>query len=92
MSTEQKNELQKKQAAPETAVWYFVGATFALTVGPMMFGGAEESTWQTVLFIALGVLLIICGGIQLGKEIRFKKEAKEAAAHTAAPEDQPSGP
>lgn len=91
MNTEQKKEQQNKQGSPETAVWYFVGATFAVTVGPMMFGGDGEIAWVTPSFILLGVVLIICGGIQLGKEIRLKKEAKQAAANGPAPEHPPSG-
>ena len=67
---------KEAQEISQTAVWYFVGAAFTLTLGPLFFGGEESGGWQSIIFLTLGVVLIMCGGIQLHKEIRLRKETR----------------
>ena len=85
MSTEAKK-------TPQTAVWYFVGATFAFALGPTLFSSGDPTGWQTILFMILGAVLFVCGCAVFAKELRLRREAKrQASLHPGAP-DQPRDP
>ncbi|GAA4837118.1 hypothetical protein [Garicola koreensis] len=61
MSTPKKNDAG-------TAVWYFVAATFAATLGPTVLSpGAGH--WTTFIWIGLALILLVLGGIVLGREM-----------------------
>ncbi|WP_120002812.1 hypothetical protein [Nesterenkonia muleiensis] len=84
MSTE-----EKRKKAPETAVWYFVGATFAFALGPMLFSDGGPDRWQTVLSMILGAGLFISGCVVFAKERRLRREAQSKPVEDS---DAPSGP
>lgn len=84
MSTE-----ERRKKAPETAVWYFVGATFAFVLGPMLFSDGGLDRWQTVLFMILGAGLFTGGCVVFAKERRLRREAKSQPAKDSR---GPSGP
>lgn len=87
MSTETK----KKTETPETAVWYFIGATFAFALGPSLFNSGESLGWQAMLLNILGVVAFVCGCVVFVQERRKRKEAKQAAAQATPSPDYPSG-
>jgi hypothetical protein len=57
---------------PQYAVWFFVAATFVLTMPVVFFRGSAE-LWVTILSLAGGVLLVVLGGIQLGREVGARR-------------------
>jgi uncharacterized protein (DUF58 family) len=57
---------------PQYAVWLFVAATFVFAVPVIVFQGSAE-WWVTVLSLAVGMLLVVLGGVQLGREIRERR-------------------
>lgn len=58
----------KRTPPPQYAVWFFVVATFVFATPVIVFQGAAE-LWVTILSLAGGMLLVVLGGIQLGREI-----------------------
>lgn len=58
------------QAPAQIAVWYFVSATFAATsLYP------EAPTWLRIVCMIVGFVLVVLGGIRLGKEIASRRAA-----------------
>jgi hypothetical protein len=60
--------------APQRAVWFFVAATFVFATPVILFQGSA-AWWVTVLSLAVGLVLVVLGGIQLGREIRARRAA-----------------
>ena len=56
---------------PQIAVWYFVGATFIFAAPALFFPGAQP--WVRVALFIAGFLVIVAGGIQLGREITQRR-------------------
>jgi hypothetical protein len=54
---------------PQYAVWFFVAATFACVM-PVLFFRGSAGLWVTVVSLAAGMLLMVLGGIQLGREVK----------------------
>lgn len=84
-------ETRKKTGTGETAVWYFIGATFAFALGPSLFSSGQALDWQTLLFNSLGVVAFICGCVVFVKELRIRRVAKQAAAGQTHSEGESSG-
>ncbi len=52
---------------PSISIWLFVGATF-LFVAPELFLPGTD-LWVKIAFIVAGFVVVVIGGIQLGREI-----------------------
>lgn len=61
---------------PQVAVWYFVGATFVFSAPVLWFD--DPQPWVTILFFAVGLVAMVCGGIRLGREIKGRQARKDA--------------
>lgn len=59
-------------APPQRAVWFFVAATFVFVTPVIFFRGSAE-LWVTLLSLAVGMLLVVLGGIQLGREVGARR-------------------
>ena len=57
---------------PQRAVWYFIAGTFVFAAPVILFRGSAV-WWVTVLSLAVGLVLIVLGGIQLGRELRGRR-------------------
>lgn len=57
---------------PQYAVWFFVAATFVFAMPVILFQGSAE-LWVTIVSLAVGMLLVVLGGIQLGRELRARR-------------------
>lgn len=66
---------------PQIAVWYFVAATFVFASSTIWF--PDAGLWGRLVIMALGMLLVVLGGIRLGREI---------TAHRSATTPPPAGP
>ena len=60
--------------APQIAVWYFVAATFVFASTILFF--PDPDLWLRILTLALGIVLVILGGLQLGRELKARKEER----------------
>ena len=60
---------------PQIAIWYFVGATFIFAAPTLFFPDAD--LWVRIVLFAIGFLAIVGGGIQLGREIRQRRERRD---------------
>jgi len=58
--------------APQRAVWFFVAATFLFAMPVILFQGSA-AWWVTALSLAIGLVLVVLGGIHLGSEIRMRR-------------------
>lgn len=65
MSTEQK-------PSAGTAIWYFVGATFAATLGPTLLNPGPGH-WSTTIWVGFAGVLLVLGGIVVGRELRQRR-------------------
>lgn len=63
---------------PQITVWYFVGATFAFAAPALFF--PEASLWVRILLFAVGVGAMIGGGVQLGREMKGKRDRPDEAS------------
>lgn len=69
---------------PETAVWYFIAATFVFTVGPTLFTPGITFTMTDFLIYGSGILLFILGVVTYFKENRLRREAaQKQTGHSA---------
>lgn len=60
-------------AAPAMiSVWFFVGATFAFAAPTIFLGEAE--LWVRLVFIGVGLVLVVLGGVQFGREITARRQ------------------
>lgn len=57
----------------DTAVWYFVAATFAVVCGPLLLT-PDPGHWLQLFWMGFGVLLIILGSIVWTRERRAPGE------------------
>jgi len=58
--------------APQIAVWYFIAATFVFASTSLFFPDAD--LWVRIVTIVVGLLLVIVGGFQLGRELKGGRE------------------
>lgn len=63
-------------STPQIAVWYFVGATFVFAAPALFF--PEAPLWVRIACFALGVLVVVGGGLQLSREIRQRRDDRNA--------------
>lgn len=61
-----------KNETPQIAVWYFVGATFIFIAPTMFFQGSAPLPVTTGTLVA-GFIVVVLGGVQLGREIRQRR-------------------
>ena len=59
---------------PQYAVWFFVAATFVFAA-PVMFFQGSAALWVTIVSLVIGMLLVVLGGIHLGREVRARRAA-----------------
>lgn len=64
MSRQQKND--------GTAVWYFVAATFAAIL-PVVLPSPAPDHWTMLVGIGLALVLLVLGGIVLGREMSSRR-------------------
>jgi membrane protein implicated in regulation of membrane protease activity len=60
----------------QTAVWYFIAATFVLVAPMMLFPDAD--LWMRLIPFALGVLLLVLGGLQLKREVGDRRNGERS--------------
>jgi hypothetical protein len=58
--------------SPQYAVWFFVAATFVFAMPVIVFRDSVE-LWMTIVSLTGGMLLVVAGGVQLGRELRARK-------------------
>lgn len=63
---------QQRQAQPQIAVWYFIAATFVFASTAVFF--QDASTWLRIVTLVIGLVLVVLGGIQLGREMSARKK------------------
>lgn len=68
----------REEDRPQVAVWYFVGATFLLTMPMLMFPDLPLCARIGVLVAGLG--LIVGGGYRLSKELKERRRDDEPGA------------
>ncbi|MET0674021.1 MAG: hypothetical protein ABWY37_11070 [Microbacterium pygmaeum] len=74
---------------PSIAIWYFVGATFIFAAPTLFFPGSPW--WVTAGTLALGLVAMVLGGIQLGREIQ-QQRASRATPPPVPPADSTPPP
>jgi hypothetical protein len=57
---------------PQYAFWFFLAATFVF-LSPTIFFRGSAAWWVTIVPLAVGMLLLVLGGIQLGREVRARR-------------------
>lgn len=67
----------------QVAVWYFIAATFIFALPGLMF--PDAAAWVRILLFVAGLLVIAAGGIQLGKEIRERRNPPPPPTSPPAP-------
>jgi hypothetical protein len=72
-------------SAGGVSVWYFIAATFAFAAPALLFSGAD--LWLRVVLLAVGLALMVAGGIQLRTEIAARRRADSPDSTDTAPED-----
>lgn len=58
------------------ALWFFLGATFVFAAPVIFFPDAPF--WLRMVTLGIGMLLVVGGGIQLGREVRGRRAGAEA--------------
>lgn len=71
-------------AAPQVAVWYFIGATF-LFVAPILFV-TDAPLWVRILSLVLGGIAMIIGGVKLAREISQRGDGGDAPRGDDSPD------
>jgi CHASE2 domain-containing sensor protein len=61
-----------EKTPPQIAVWLFLAATFVFASTSVFLTGA--GTWLRITTLVVGLVLVILGGIQLGREISARKK------------------
>jgi hypothetical protein len=56
----------------QIAVWYFVAATFVFAAPTLFFDSGEP--WLRILTVIVGFALVIAGGVQLGREMKSRRD------------------
>lgn len=62
----------------QQAVWYFIGATFIFVLPNTLFD--DLSGWPRFAFIALGILVLIAGFVQLRREFKEHSRTRSTQA------------
>lgn len=84
MSTDHDAE----QTPTQTAVWYFIGATFIFTMPNLLF--PDLAWWSRFVFIGLGFAVMVAGFVQLRKELAARRRPDAADGDPAG--STPSDP
>lgn len=71
-------------AAPQVAVWYFIGATF-LFVAPILFV-TDAPLWLRILSLMLGGIVMVIGGVKFAREITQRRDDGDVARGDDSPE------
>lgn len=61
-----------EDAQPQIAVWFFVAATFVFASTSLFFPDADA--WLRITTLVIGLVLVVRGGVQLGREISGRKK------------------
>jgi len=61
----------KTQSSPQAAVWFFIAATFAFASTALFIHDADS--WLRITTLVVGLVLVILGGVQLGRELKSGK-------------------
>ena len=67
---------KSSSSTPQVAVWCFIGATFLFIAPTLLFRDAPW--WVTIVCVVLGLVATVGGGIQLGREIRQRRDSGDA--------------
>lgn len=70
------------------AVWFFIGATFVFAAPVIFFPDAPF--WLRLVTLGLGMLLVIGGGVQLGREIRGRRASTDPTTENPATGETPA--
>jgi protein-S-isoprenylcysteine O-methyltransferase Ste14 len=62
----------KPTPPPQYAVWFFVAATFVFAMPVTLYRGSAE-LWVTIVSVSVGMLLVVLGSVQLGREVRARQ-------------------
>jgi hypothetical protein len=68
---------------PQIAIWCFVGATFLFVAPTLFFPDAD--LWVRIVLFAAGFLAIVGGVIQLGREIRKRRDQRDESSRDENP-------
>lgn len=80
-----------EQAPTQTAVWYFIGATFILTMPNLLF--PDLAWWSRFVFIGLGFAVMVAGFVQLRRELGAQRRTDAAGDDPTRPTlSDPHGP
>ena len=71
-----------RSSTPQIAVWYFIGATFIFAASTLFFPDAP--LWIRISCLALGFLVVVAGGFQLGREIRQRGDGRTVPPESGA--------
>lgn len=67
--------MTSKTTPPQTAVWYFLGATFVFLAPTLLFRGADP--WVNIATLVLGIVLLAVGIAVLVREQRQRRAARD---------------
>ncbi len=68
----------------QVAVWYFVAATFVFAAPALL--GADAAPWWRITSIVVGFVLIVAGGVQLGREMTQRRDAGAPRSSSGPPD------
>lgn len=68
---------------PQTAVWFFVGATFIFAAPTIVFDDAPP--WVRWVTLTVG-LVVVAGGVQLGREVTQRRSVREQRSSEEPPD------
>lgn len=78
-----------KTKTPQTAVWYFIGATF-IFISPTLFF-PDVGMWLPIASLALGLLVFTFGAFVFFRELGLTRTTSRPTAGPADPEtEQPT--
>jgi hypothetical protein len=67
-----KMTASKPTPSPQYTVWFLVAATFLFATPAIVFRDSAE-LWVTIMSLTGGMLLVVLGSVQLGRELRSRK-------------------
>lgn len=71
--------MAQRTTTPQTAVWYFVGATFVFLSPTLIFQfqGADV-LWLRLLTLGVGLVIFTSGIVVLAREQRQRRDSRDA--------------